>query len=167
MIHKNLLYWLLPPDFEFQDGDIVYGGNLYNQGLVDKGKKVRFVGVNLKGCTTTLPQLPEDRNAIGEITPEPEPMPIVNTTLAAKATAARALLAKSSKLLDPAISAYLDGLEQDVRQEANASDLPLGESATILVQEMIDTPEVQNNPELRMKLETALAQVVAMTGGVL
>lgn len=64
---------------DWQDGDIVEGGNLartYNPAgpfLIDNGKKVLFRGVNLRNCITTIPS--ESCFTHCDTAPDPEPQP--------------------------------------------------------------------------------------------
>lgn len=154
--YRNLLYWLLPPDFEFQDGDVVYGGNLYNQGLVDKGKRVRFIGVNLKGCTTTLQQLPEDRNAMGETTPEPEQQPIY-PELAANAEIILNALKGSGRLTEEQILG-VEYFASNVKQIAG-TDSEIGEVATQKTLEIVTTLRNLGYNEFATQIEQAMLQI--------
>ena len=93
-----------------------------------------------------------------------EPQP--DFELAAYATAARAILAKSEKLQSPEIIAYLDNLEAKQKEIAGIN-LPDGESATVLVRKMIESLTAKGETEKANELQTALDIVVNMTGGVL
>ncbi|MCE5224323.1 MAG: hypothetical protein LLG05_00490, partial [Porphyromonadaceae bacterium] len=86
---------------KLQDGDIVRDSNLgqKNGGNCDQGKKVRFINCNLKGRTTTIEQLPEDGNAMGEIADTvEEPFTIVNKAIADKAKVVLSALMTSSEI---------------------------------------------------------------------
>lgn len=96
------------------------------------------------------------------------PVPQVDQELAGLAVAAHAILALSPKLQSPEISGFLDQLAAGV---VNASGLQAppapGVVATGLVEKMIAHPIVQAQPLLAKQLETALNNVIQMTGGVL
>jgi hypothetical protein len=155
MIYKNLLHWLPLP--EFQDGDIVEGGNLVGQGLIDGGKKVRFIGCNLKGSTTTLPQLPEDRNAIGPL-PEPEPeQPPTYPELAANAEIVLNALKGSGKLTDEQVLG-LEYLAANVKQIAGI-DSEIGEVTTQKTLEIVNKLKELGYNEFATQIEQAMLQI--------
>lgn len=163
MTYTNLLSWQPLPQFE--DGDIVRGGNLAGMTNVDQGKKVRFIGCNLAGCITTLEQLPSDKNLICP------PFPVfeyadTDIELAAYAVAARAILDKSEKLKSPEITAYLDFLETQQKDIAGINPAP-GESATLLVIKMIYKLNQRGEIAKAQELQQALDMVIDITGGVL
>ena len=105
-------------------------------------------------------------NAQIDLGPEPVLEPQPDIELAAYATAARAILAKSDKLQSPEITSYLDSLEAKQKEVAGIN-LPDGESATVLVRKMIDALILKGETDKANELQQALDMVVNMTGGVL
>jgi hypothetical protein len=158
--YRNLLYWLLPPDFEFQDGDIVYGGNLAQTTckLIDQGKKVRFIGCNLGNCETTLEQLPEDKNnqkfySIEETIEQP----ILDVELASLAEVVKSALLSTGTLTQEQIAGltYLC----DTTKQVAGNNPTLGEAATNNTLKIIQLLEQYNKPELAEQMRQMLTMV--------
>lgn len=153
MTYTNLLSWQPLPQFE--DGDIVRGGNLAGMTNVDQGKKVRFIGCNLAGCITTLEQLPSDKNLICP------PFPAFEYTeadfeLASQATIVYNALVGSSQLTSEQITS-LQQMVGAVNQVAGTT-AELGAAATSVVEQMIAKLQI-NNPELATQVGQMLVAV--------
>jgi len=89
-----------------------------------------------------------------------------NDRLASLAVAAKAILDKSQKLQAPEIQEMLERLVDGVKGASNA-DPADGDSATMLVNEILADPAIQAQPELRGAIEQAFRGIQDMTGGVL
>ena len=162
--HTNLLHWLPQPKFE--DGDIVRDSNLSikNGGNCDQGKRVRFVNCNLKGRTTTMEQLHEDGNAIGDIADNvEEPFTIVNKAIADKAKVVLSALMTSSEIPNEKL-VQLEQLTAMCESVAGTSST-LGEAATAITTELINDLNTCGASDVAKIVESALRDIQSINGG--
>jgi len=160
--YTNLYHWLQQPKFE--DGDVVRNSMLAvkDGGNCDQGKKIRFINCNLKGRTTTIEQLPEDGNAIGEFA-DIEPQQIVDTEAAFLAETTLRSLLTSTELSNDDI-ALVTALCGEVKESVNVNPT-LGESATYLTQQLIQRLEIVGLNDKAEKVRQALGYIQTVNGG--